>query len=318
MSENSTLQYMHQDHLTGTSLMTDADGDQIDTTMKYYPYGGTRAGDVPVDKLFTGQRLDGTGLYYYGARYYDPTIGRFISPDTIVPDPASPQSFNRYSYCLNNPLKYTDPSGQTVYIEGINVLDIPNALNYYDPRWFASIKETNKDTYFLKEYKAYNELRGIAQELIQVLEDSDRIIKIVENDIDANAQSIGGLIEISPSRLKDVKDAAASMAHEFFHQLVDIRGVDDNNSRYEEACAWSYHAAVDKALGKGFPNDTSVFIDHMIPSMSDAEVDRFLRQWYWGAFHPDYAILALYPGGGGGYFKMKNLYVQYYPEKSNK
>jgi RHS repeat-associated protein len=66
---------------------------------------------VPTDKQFTGQRLDGTGLYYYNARYYDPIIGRFISADTIVPNPANPQAFNRYSYCLNNPLKYIDPSG---------------------------------------------------------------------------------------------------------------------------------------------------------------------------------------------------------------
>ncbi len=66
---------------------------------------------MPTDKKFTGQRLDGTGLYYYNARYYDPLIGRFISPDTIIPDPSNPQSFNRYSYCLNNPLKYIDPNG---------------------------------------------------------------------------------------------------------------------------------------------------------------------------------------------------------------
>ena len=77
----------------------------------FYPFRATRSGSVPTDKLFTGQRLDGTGLYYYGARYYDPTIGRFISADTIVPGFANPQSLNRYSYCLNNPLKYTDPSG---------------------------------------------------------------------------------------------------------------------------------------------------------------------------------------------------------------
>jgi hypothetical protein len=42
---------------------------------------------------------------------YDPIIGRFISPDSIVPDLYNPQSLNRYSYCLNNPLRYTDPTG---------------------------------------------------------------------------------------------------------------------------------------------------------------------------------------------------------------
>ena len=50
-------------------------------------------------------------MYYYGARYYDATIGRFISPDTIIPYPFNPQSLNRYSYCRNNPLKLVDPSG---------------------------------------------------------------------------------------------------------------------------------------------------------------------------------------------------------------
>jgi RHS repeat-associated protein len=57
-----------------------------------------------------------TGLYYYGAKYYDAVIGRFISPDTVVPDPMNPQTFNRYSYCLNNPLKYTDPIGGIVVL----------------------------------------------------------------------------------------------------------------------------------------------------------------------------------------------------------
>ena len=61
--------------------------------------------------------MDDTGLYYYNARYYDATIGRFISADTIVQNPTNPQSLNRYSYVLNNPLKYTDPSGLEVKFE---------------------------------------------------------------------------------------------------------------------------------------------------------------------------------------------------------
>ena len=81
--------------------------------MSIIPLGVCRnsTGDLGTDKLFTGQRLDGTGLYYYGGRYYDPTIGRFISADTIVPDFTNPQAFNRYSYALNNPLRYIDPTG---------------------------------------------------------------------------------------------------------------------------------------------------------------------------------------------------------------
>lgn len=47
---------------------------------------------------YTGQEFDAeTGLYYYNARYYNPVLGRFISADTIVPDPSDPQALNRYS-----------------------------------------------------------------------------------------------------------------------------------------------------------------------------------------------------------------------------
>lgn len=51
------------------------------------------------------------GLLYYGARFYIPSLARFASVDTIVPDPTNPQSFNRYSYVRNNPLGFIDPTG---------------------------------------------------------------------------------------------------------------------------------------------------------------------------------------------------------------
>jgi RHS repeat-associated protein len=66
----------------------------------------------PVRRSFSaGGRLDATGLYYYNARYYDPTIGRFITPDTVIQSRINPLCLNRYSYGLNNPLKSIDPSG---------------------------------------------------------------------------------------------------------------------------------------------------------------------------------------------------------------
>jgi len=52
-----------------------------------------------------------SGQAFYNARYYDSALGRFIQADTIVPSPANPQSLNRYSYAVGNPLRYIDPSG---------------------------------------------------------------------------------------------------------------------------------------------------------------------------------------------------------------
>ena len=124
----ANVTYVHQDHLTGTSVVSDSAGALV-SSISYSPFGLTRSGNVPTSKKFTGQTLDDTGLYYYGARYYDPEIGRFISPDPIVQSYANPQSFNRYSYVLNNPLKYTDPTGLIVEFE--NEDDILASLDEY-------------------------------------------------------------------------------------------------------------------------------------------------------------------------------------------
>ena len=83
---------------------------------RYRPYGEVRTAGRPVAGLtartYTGQAVDeATGLMFYNARWYDPALGRFISADTVVPQPGNPQALNRYAYVLNNPLKYTDPTG---------------------------------------------------------------------------------------------------------------------------------------------------------------------------------------------------------------
>ena len=93
-------------------------GNQYDT-----PYGSNRGGtpfSTVTTKRFTGQYHENgltqsEGLSYYGARWYDAKLGRFLSADTMVPGPNNPQAFNRYSYVYNNPLNYTDPTGHFVW-----------------------------------------------------------------------------------------------------------------------------------------------------------------------------------------------------------
>ena len=55
--------------------------------------------------------MAGLGIYDYGARFYSPKLGRFLSADTIVPNVHNPQDLNRFSYVLNNPIRYNDPTG---------------------------------------------------------------------------------------------------------------------------------------------------------------------------------------------------------------
>ncbi len=95
--------------------MTDKDGSVV-WRRDYFPFGqeidpgGETTGNP---HTFTGKEFDAeTGLYYYGARYYDPVIGRFISVDPTAGVPFNPQTWNRYIYPLNNPYKDVDPDGE--------------------------------------------------------------------------------------------------------------------------------------------------------------------------------------------------------------
>jgi RHS repeat-associated protein len=93
----------------------DSEGNLLNE-LRYKPFGGTIPGgsNTPTDYRYTGQRLEESlGLSDYKARFYDPTLHRFIQTDTIVPEPGNPQSLNRYIYVLNSPLKYTDPPGSS-------------------------------------------------------------------------------------------------------------------------------------------------------------------------------------------------------------
>ena len=72
----------------------------------------TSSGGQITDRGFGGHRHDAElGLIYMNGRYYVPSAGRFVSPDPVVPNPANPQAWNRYSYVYNNPVTLSDPTG---------------------------------------------------------------------------------------------------------------------------------------------------------------------------------------------------------------
>jgi RHS repeat-associated protein len=134
--------YLHKDHLGSITTITDTYGLVVER-FSFDPWGKRRAPNIDVMELlmgpwesmltyeqgnltlkpwvlsssitnrgFTGhEQLDGVELIHMGGRVYDAEIGRFLSADPFIQDRTNLQALNRYSYVLNNPLSYTDPSG---------------------------------------------------------------------------------------------------------------------------------------------------------------------------------------------------------------
>ena len=105
--------YYHTDHAGSPVAATDAGGEVV-WRESYAPYGSRLMRQAPDNELwFTGKREDATlGLHYFGARWYDAELGRFISMDPAGFDENNVQLFNRYAYANNNPYRYVDPDGR--------------------------------------------------------------------------------------------------------------------------------------------------------------------------------------------------------------
>jgi RHS repeat-associated protein len=115
--ENGTTYFVHGDHLGSTRLLTGYPTASVVECDDYYPFGesiGCGATGTTTHK-FTGYERDSeSNLDNAQARYNSSSLGRFMSPDPIgnfVADSTNPQTWNLYTYALNNPLRYVDPSG---------------------------------------------------------------------------------------------------------------------------------------------------------------------------------------------------------------
>jgi RHS repeat-associated protein len=145
--------YYHTDHLGSSNIITDTYG-SVYQHLEYFPYGetwieegGSYGGNTPGYK-FTGKELDPeTGLYYYGARYYDPVLSRWISADPVLVK-YLPDHENREED-LNGLGGIFTPFNLSVYALGHN-----NAINYKDPDGKFVIRIPFTTAYFYAEIKS--------------------------------------------------------------------------------------------------------------------------------------------------------------------
>lgn len=108
--------YLCTDHLGSVIGIIDEQGEMC-YDAKYDAWGNQEVvkNDIGFIRGYTGhEEMPEFGLINMNARLYDPMLGRFLSPDDYVQMPENSQNFNRYAYCVNNPLKYSDPSGNFI------------------------------------------------------------------------------------------------------------------------------------------------------------------------------------------------------------
>nr|WP_314555928.1 RHS repeat-associated core domain-containing protein [uncultured Capnocytophaga sp.] len=137
--ETQKLYYLHRDYLGSIVMLTDENGN-IAERRHFDPWGQVvkvedgsgkvLQGLTLLDRGFTGhEHLQTVGLIHMNGRLYDPALHRFLQPDNYVQDPFNTQNFNRYGYCLNNPLLYTDPTGEWFVIDDAIAMLVGGVVN---------------------------------------------------------------------------------------------------------------------------------------------------------------------------------------------
>ncbi len=118
---NGEAYYLHRDYQASIIAISDGEGQLVE--QRYYNAWGklddyetyTDKEGLLLDRGYTGhEHLSSVGLVHMNGRLYDPAVRRFLGPDNFIQDPYNTQNFNRYSYVLNSPLVYTDPSGESI------------------------------------------------------------------------------------------------------------------------------------------------------------------------------------------------------------
>lgn len=113
VGEDGAARFLHADGLGSITALSHPSG-QIAGTVGYSPFGLVENATGARSRFgYTARETDSAGQMYYRARYYQPDVGRFTTADSFGGFQDLPQTANRYTYALGNPLRYTDPSGHS-------------------------------------------------------------------------------------------------------------------------------------------------------------------------------------------------------------
>lgn len=274
MRNNSGLKFLVGDHLGSTSLTTDANGTLV-SELRYKAWGEVRyeSGTTPTKYTYTGQYsyTSDFGLMFYNARWVDVSLGRFVQADSIVSGGA--QGYDRYTYGLNNPSRYTDPSGHKI-CDGANEdggdcveWNANYALSRYGIK-VVGVKEEDK-------WKIYDAAYFTGRKLVPYFGGSstdafkkvfgDISIKVgkgrgprdVDGNLKGNCATTGGSISCEDAM------SIGNAVHEFFHVFDNHYNALSNDTCQGDPCLASNYLSQDWLVkNNGFKCDEYRCVSH--------------------------------------------------------
>jgi len=174
-------------------------------TWDYYTYPATYL----FDRGYTGhEHLDKFDLINMNGRVYDPWLGRFLSPDPFVQAPDYSQNYNRYTYALNNPLKYTDPSGYTYHPDDWRERR-SGGINFHMGYIGGSIDWSGADAYFYASNMTYDYENNVYTDLYGNTVSEDFAVAIVNSfygqtsESDASTILLNNMPQLSSAEIEN-------------------------------------------------------------------------------------------------------------------
>ncbi|WP_460456966.1 RHS repeat domain-containing protein [Arenimonas alkanexedens] len=250
----SVVKYQHTDALGSPVAMSNQAGAVIERT-NFDPYGG--AINKTIDGIgYTGHVMDPvTGLTYMQQRYYDPSIGRFLSVDPVTANSATGANFNRYWYANNNPYRFTDPDGREAVCNGSSCyIDCNSMLTCGADYLYVGIVVTQRHLQNAIDSVLANEAaEGPSEEGDSPSEEGTRELGDLEPihapDHPQNNPEIGNLTD---------DELGGAINNPADGEKVKVRGnrVLDGNTRINEARA------------RGWPSDTLIPVEEL-PDLPD-------------------------------------------------
>ncbi|MAG35305.1 MAG: hypothetical protein CL878_03525 [Dehalococcoidia bacterium] len=246
------------------------------------PFGDTwhTQGSLATDHRYTGQRsLESSlgSLYHYQARWYSPVLGRFLSPDPIVPEPGNPQDLNRYAYVRNSPYVYIDPSGydplDQKWRDGFRekygrdataddelirlyvIAGLGEESHFYDANGFLKNDTIIRDTFRAHEGRTWQQLAGTLEHMKRYYEQGESeqfmhdFATLFAGFEGRSGASLGGVVRslINPFESPKMRDDWVWLDPESLDSAWTGGQVDGNVRHFAGFAAVGYALRIDRA-----------------------------------------------------------------------